>query len=102
MFVVQLYSILIVSSRSKTTSMSVLNPILVHHGDGSQDIACRLNESEPYVVGYFSLHDIYSFPCENGNLEKISDASVSIAAHGSSQPHQLKSHNLICYRSYYT
>lgn len=54
----------------------------LHHGDGSQAIAWNMNELEPDSIGYYSLHDIYSYPCEIGNVEKIREASVSIAAHG--------------------
>lgn len=54
----------------------------MHHGDGSQSIAWQLNERSSDSIGYYSLHDIYSYPCETGNIEKISEASVSISAHG--------------------
>lgn len=33
-------------------------------------------------IFYASLHDILSFPCEEGNPELVRDASVSVAAHG--------------------
>lgn len=54
----------------------------LHHGDGSQSIAWTLNETTPNAIGYYSLHDIYSYPCESGNIDKIREASVSISAHG--------------------
>ncbi|EED18316.1 histone deacetylase HosB [Talaromyces stipitatus ATCC 10500] len=75
----------------------------LHHGDGSQAIAYKQNEHAWYLqqrggaaarnaaqhkktaVGYYSLHDINSFPCENGEMEKIVNASVCIDnAHGQS------------------
>jgi histone deacetylase HOS3 len=75
----------------------------LHHGDGSQAIAYKQNEHAWYlqqrggaaarnaaqhkktVIGYYSLHDINSFPCENGEMEKIVNASVCIDnAHGQS------------------
>lgn len=68
----------------------------LHHGDGSQDITWNYNERRAYSkgkggmaqwkkgsIGYFSLHDIQSYPCESGNLEKTVNASVCIEdAHG--------------------
>lgn len=68
----------------------------LHHGDGSQDITWNHNERHTYSkgrgglsqwkkgsIGYFSLHDIQSYPCESGNLEKTVNASVCIEdAHG--------------------
>ncbi|KAJ8609514.1 hypothetical protein MRB53_039072 [Persea americana] len=54
----------------------------LHHGDGSQAIAWTLNEAQPDSIAYYSLHDIYSYPCESGNIDKIREASVSISAHG--------------------
>ncbi|OLL22539.1 Histone deacetylase HOS3 [Neolecta irregularis DAH-3] len=55
----------------------------LHHGDGSQEIVYRLNESEKDIkYGYFSLHDIESFPCENGDREKIFGASLCLDGHG--------------------
>lgn len=75
----------------------------LHHGDGSQAIAYKQNEHAWYLqqrggaaarnaaqhkktaIGYYSLHDINSFPCENGEMEKIVNASVCIDnAHGQS------------------
>jgi histone deacetylase HOS3 len=68
----------------------------LHHGDGSQDIAWEQNQKAVSAVwnaanhkktrvGYFSLHDINSFPCENGDFEKVRNASVCIdKAHGQS------------------
>lgn len=68
----------------------------LHHGDGSQDITWRHNaqmmqakfNAAPYeraAIGYYSLHDINSYPCEDGGLEKVSNASVCIdGAHGQS------------------
>ncbi|KAK5686433.1 histone deacetylase [Elasticomyces elasticus] len=75
----------------------------LHHGDGSQAItwernarthAKRLqNAGRPAKnavklgpdIGYFSLHDINSYPCEMGDDEKVQAASLCIAeAHGQS------------------
>ena len=68
----------------------------LHHGDGSQEIAWGHNERMFYpdkqipqakktYIGYFSLHDINSFPCEMGDREKVQNASLCIDnAHGQS------------------
>ena len=66
----------------------------LHHGDGSQTItwahnaaALRLPKNAPAFkkasIGYFSLHDINSYPCEYGAEEKVQNASLCIEnAHG--------------------
>ncbi|KAL6813130.1 hypothetical protein GGI42DRAFT_164655 [Trichoderma sp. SZMC 28013] len=66
----------------------------LHHGDGSQAIAWAHNSRSMAAtkshaawkrtsIGYFSLHDINSYPCENGEDEKIRNASICIEnAHG--------------------
>jgi acetoin utilization deacetylase AcuC-like enzyme len=71
----------------------------LHHGDGSQAIAWKINERTNKIgqashspkhsstapglrIGYFSLHDIYSFPCEDGAAQKVQDASLCLNAHG--------------------
>ncbi|KAL2267012.1 hypothetical protein VTJ83DRAFT_4289 [Remersonia thermophila] len=66
----------------------------LHHGDGSQAIAWQHNARglaaarnaagwKKTSVGYFSLHDINSYPCEMGDEEKVRNASVCIdGAHG--------------------
>ncbi|KAJ6015674.1 hypothetical protein N7540_010265 [Penicillium herquei] len=68
----------------------------LHHGDGSQDIAWDHNQKawtasrkssayEKTPIGYYSLHDINSYPCEDGNPEKVRNASVCMdGAHGQS------------------
>jgi histone deacetylase HOS3 len=76
----------------------------LHHGDGSQEITWGHNERTFYppeqkpkpktkpaagpkqnYIGYFSLHDINSYPCENGDTEKTQNASMCIDnAHGQS------------------
>lgn len=68
----------------------------LHHGDGSQDITWNLNEksttmpknaphSKKISIGYYSLHDINSYPCEWGDKEKVQNASLCIDnAHGQS------------------
>lgn len=68
----------------------------LHHGDGSQEIAWEQNRKavtalrsaashKKTMIGYFSLHDINSYPCEMGDPEKVRNASVCIdKAHGQS------------------
>jgi histone deacetylase HOS3 len=68
----------------------------LHHGDGSQTIAWEHNRkalnlpknAAPHKktpIGYFSLHDINSYPCEMGDEEKVRNASLCIEnAHGQS------------------
>lgn len=68
----------------------------LHHGDGSQAIAWEHNtramnlpkNALPWKktsIGYFSLHDINSYPCEMGDEEKVKNASLCIEnAHGQS------------------
>ncbi|KAJ5622128.1 hypothetical protein N7528_005360 [Penicillium herquei] len=68
----------------------------LHHGDGSQEIAWDHNQKawtasrkssayEKTPIGYYSLHDINSYPCEDGNPEKVRNASVCMdGAHGQS------------------
>lgn len=66
----------------------------LHHGDGSQAIVWQHNtramaaakNAAPWKkssIGYFSLHDINSYPCESGDEEKVKNASLCIDnAHG--------------------
>ena len=66
----------------------------LHHGDGSQSITWDRNAkvstlpknapiSKKTRIGYYSLHDINSYPCEWGDEEKVRDASLCIEnAHG--------------------
>lgn len=66
----------------------------LHHGDGSQDITWSHNERatslpknapawKKTAIGYFSIHDINSYPCEMGDTEKVKNASLCIEnAHG--------------------
>ncbi|RCI09468.1 hypothetical protein L249_3657 [Ophiocordyceps polyrhachis-furcata BCC 54312] len=68
----------------------------LHHGDGSQDIAWQHNSRSVTAaknaaawkktsIGYFSMHDINSYPCEMGDEEKVKNASLCIDnAHGQS------------------
>lgn len=68
----------------------------LHHGDGSQSITWEHNNRSLCIpknapswkktsIGYFSLHDINSYPCEMGDEEKIKNASLCIEnAHGQS------------------
>ncbi|KAI0408976.1 hypothetical protein F4802DRAFT_616745 [Xylaria palmicola] len=64
----------------------------LHHGDGSQAIAWQHNKRgltknaaawKKTSIGYFSIHDINSYPCEYGDEEKVKNASLCIEnAHG--------------------
>ncbi|GAB1316599.1 histone deacetylase [Madurella fahalii] len=66
----------------------------LHHGDGSQSIAWQHNARSVGLsknaawwkktsIGYFSLHDINSYPCEMGDEDKVRNASICIDnAHG--------------------
>jgi len=66
----------------------------LHHGDGSQAITwahnakiAALPKNAPMhkktAIGYFSLHDINSYPCEWGDEEKVQNASLCLEnAHG--------------------
>lgn len=68
----------------------------LHHGDGSQDIVWDHNYKasmaprnapayKKTAIGYYSLHDINSYPCEGGDPEKVRNASVCVdGAHGQS------------------
>ncbi|RMZ88118.1 hypothetical protein DV736_g4655, partial [Chaetothyriales sp. CBS 134916] len=68
----------------------------LHHGDGSQAIAWAHNRNgqsaaknaaphKKVPIGYYSLHDINSYPCEWGDEEKVRGASLCIEnAHGQS------------------
>lgn len=68
----------------------------LHHGDGSQEVAWEQNRkavaahrnSASYkktMIGYFSMHDINSYPCEMGEPDKVRNASICIdKAHGQS------------------
>ncbi len=66
----------------------------LHHGDGSQSITWSHNSrtaslpkntpiSKKTAIGYFSLHDINSYPCEMGDEDKVRNASLCLEnAHG--------------------
>ncbi|ODH45705.1 hypothetical protein GX48_08215 [Paracoccidioides brasiliensis] len=68
----------------------------LHHGDGSQEITWEQNRKaktasknaplhKKMTIGYYSLHDINSYPCESGDLDKVRNASLCIDnAHGQS------------------
>ncbi|KAK4942277.1 histone deacetylase [Elasticomyces elasticus] len=68
----------------------------LHHGDGSQNIAWDHNRKaqgaaknaaahKKTPIGYYSLHDINSYPCEWGDEDKVRNASLCIEnAHGQS------------------
>ncbi|KAG8968693.1 hypothetical protein FRC03_006440 [Tulasnella sp. 419] len=67
----------------------------LHHGNGTQKIAWAINEEthrkdlegretkRGLKIFYGSLHDILSYPCEDGDATLVRDASVSLHnAHG--------------------
>jgi len=66
----------------------------LHHGDGSQSITWAHNTkvaslpkntpmTKKTAIGYFSIHDINSYPCEMGDEEKVRNASLCLEnAHG--------------------
>ncbi|MCJ1335515.1 hypothetical protein MMC09_000786 [Bachmanniomyces sp. S44760] len=66
----------------------------LHHGDGSQSITWSHNTkalsrpkntpmSQRTAIGYFSIHDINSYPCEFGDEDKVRNASLCLEnAHG--------------------
>ncbi|CEJ55318.1 hypothetical protein PMG11_01582 [Penicillium brasilianum] len=68
----------------------------LHHGDGSQDIVWDHNYKasmaaknapayKKTAIGYYSLHDINSYPCEGGEPDKVRNASVCVdGSHGQS------------------
>ncbi|KAK5095062.1 histone deacetylase [Exophiala xenobiotica] len=70
----------------------------LHHGDGSQTITWDHNRDAYNIqnpksapshkktpIGYYSLHDINSYPCEYGDEDKIRNASTCLhTAHGQS------------------
>ena len=70
----------------------------LHHGDGSQTIVWDHNRDTNNMqnsksapahkktpIGYYSLHDINSYPCEYGDEDKVRNASTCLhTAHGQS------------------
>lgn len=59
----------------------------LHHGDGTQQIVMAHNNKrrrqrpaptpwENTTMGYFSLHDVNSYPCEDGEISKVQAAST--------------------------
>lgn len=70
----------------------------LHHGDGSQTITWNHNRDAHNMlnpknasahkktpIGYYSLHDINSYPCEMGDEDKVRNASTCVHnAHGQS------------------
>ncbi|KAL9711404.1 histone deacetylase [Leucoagaricus gongylophorus] len=78
------------------TNRVVIFDIDLHHGNGTQSIAWSINEETyrqtlelplPKKIGpkvyYGSIHDILSFPCEDGSPALVQAASVSIhQSHG--------------------
>jgi len=84
------------AAKAHGLSHAVILDFDLHHGDGSQAIAWSINELAASgstaakktqglhvpTIGYFSLHDINSYPCENGDKNKIQSASINVEAHG--------------------
>lgn len=75
----------------------IIFDIDLHHGNGTQKIAWSLNSAAQRAslmppesgvglgpqIYYSSLHDILSYPCEDGNPDLVRDASISLGgAHG--------------------
>ncbi|KAG8862471.1 hypothetical protein FRB96_001542 [Tulasnella sp. 330] len=73
----------------------IILDIDLHHGNGTQKLAWRINEETRRTelegsterrglkIFYGSLHDVLSYPCEDGDADMIRDASVSLHdAHG--------------------
>ncbi|EPT05331.1 hypothetical protein FOMPIDRAFT_134772 [Fomitopsis schrenkii] len=72
----------------------VILDIDLHHGNGTQSIVWQINEEsyrkaleqeagappeKPGLQAYYgSIHDVLSYPCEDGKLELVQAASVSI------------------------
>ncbi|KAK9457346.1 histone deacetylase domain-containing protein [Dipodascopsis uninucleata] len=57
----------------------------LHHGDGSQNICWQLRgDTDGPRIGYFSLHDVNSFPTEPevATPAAVADASTCVSAHG--------------------
>jgi histone deacetylase HOS3 len=68
---------------------AVILDIDLHHGDGSQDVtwernakSAKMPKNAPYTkktaIGYYSMHDINSYPCEDGDKDKVTNASLCI------------------------
>jgi len=68
---------------------AVILDIDLHHGDGSQDITWERNMksarmpknasfTKKTAIGYYSMHDINSYPCEDGDKDKVTNASLCI------------------------
>jgi histone deacetylase HOS3 len=84
------------AARQHGLTHAVILDFDLHHGDGSQSIAWTLNNiansgnastkktAGIHVpnIGYFSLHDINSYPCEDGDMDKVKNASLNLEAHG--------------------
>lgn len=84
------------AARQHGLTHAVILDFDLHHGDGSQSIAWTLNNiansPNPSTkktagihvpnIGYFSLHDINSYPCEDGDMDKVKNASLNLESHG--------------------
>lgn len=61
----------------------------LHHGNGTQELIKRINserigslENKELKIFYGSLHDILSYPCEDGNESAVEAASLCLMNHG--------------------
>ncbi|THG97089.1 hypothetical protein EW026_g4841 [Hermanssonia centrifuga] len=62
---------------------AVIFDIDLHHGNGTQAITWEINhdthmDQAGMRIFYGSIHDILSYPCEEGKADAIKDASISI------------------------
>ncbi|CCX34740.1 Similar to Histone deacetylase HOS3; acc. no. Q02959 [Pyronema omphalodes CBS 100304] len=108
-------------------SHAVILDFDLHHGDGSQAITWSINELAANIatsdtaatkkrsygmhvptIGYFSLHDVNSYPCESGDKNKILSASVNLEAHNQFihnvhlKPYSTEDHFWTLYQTHYT
>lgn len=100
------------SLNHSTFAHTIHSDIDLHHGQGTQEIAWRINQAahqagtasplkgtspakstsptraaqkrkRPLEILYASLHDVLSYPCEDGDPRMVADASVRLSgAHG--------------------
>ncbi|KAH9820248.1 histone deacetylase domain-containing protein [Melampsora americana] len=65
----------------------------LHHGNGTQEIVWEINQrfnlkegsEEKLKISYSSLHDLNSYPCESGEIDKIQKASLNLCISNSIQ-----------------
>lgn len=64
-------------------SFEPIKPVDIDRSEGQEDQYASLLGRRGLKVFYGSLHDIESFPCEDGNQQKVTDASVRLeGGHG--------------------